>query len=88
MGDTQQDKEFAQQFYLNRDVHTTSQSDEPTADQSYNDQYQSYSKQQHQQQTHKQKKRSKGQKVDSQLLGFTVQPDPNLKNRAEQLETL
>jgi hypothetical protein len=31
----------------------------------------------------KQKKRSKGQKLDSQLLGFTVQPDPNLKNRGD-----
>ena len=29
----------------------------------------------------KQKKKSKGQRVDQQLLGFTVQPDPNLKNR-------
>ena len=31
----------------------------------------------------KQKKRSKGQRVDHQLLGFTVQPDPNLKNRGD-----
>lgn len=31
----------------------------------------------------KQKKRSKGQKLDTQLLGFTVQPDPNLKNRGD-----
>ena len=30
-----------------------------------------------------QKKRSKGQRVDHQLLGFTVQPDPNLKNRGD-----
>ncbi len=30
-----------------------------------------------------QKKRSKGQRVDNQLLGFTVQPDPNLKNRGD-----
>lgn len=35
------------------------------------------------QQQRAQKKRSKGQKVDSQLLGFTVQPDPNLKNRGD-----
>lgn len=34
-------------------------------------------------QQQKQKKRSKGQRLDSQLLGFTVQPDPNLKNRGD-----
>jgi hypothetical protein len=32
---------------------------------------------------HKQKKRSKGQRLDQQLLGFTVQADPNLKNRGD-----
>jgi len=31
----------------------------------------------------RQKKRSKGQRLDNQLLGFTVQPDPNLKNRGD-----
>ncbi len=31
----------------------------------------------------KQRKRNKGQRVDQQLLGFTVQPDPNLKNRGD-----
>ncbi len=34
-------------------------------------------------QNNKQKKRSKGQRLDNQLLGFTVQPDPNLKNRGD-----
>ncbi len=38
---------------------------------------------QQQQQQQSGKKRSKGQRLDSQLLGFTVQPDPNLKNRGD-----
>jgi hypothetical protein len=31
----------------------------------------------------KQKKKTKGQRLDHQLLGFTVQPDPNMKNRGD-----
>lgn len=45
------------------------------------DSYGSHSKQQ--QQKNQQKKRTKGHKLDSQLLGFTVQADPNLKNRGD-----
>ena len=53
------------------------------------DEFSSQQQQQQQQQQHhsfkkqQSKKRTKGQRLDTQLLGFTVQPDSNLKNRGD-----
>jgi len=82
LGESKQAKEFAQQFYLNRESqlkqakHQQREEEYETNNLHQQQQQQAFSKK-------PQKKRSKGHKLDGQLLGFTVQPDPNLKNRGD-----
>jgi PERQ amino acid-rich with GYF domain-containing protein len=80
LGESKQAKEFAQQFYLNRESQL-----KQDKQQQREEEYESNNSHQQQQAFSKktQKKRSKGHKLDGQLLGFTVQPDPNLKNRGD-----
>lgn len=61
-------------FYLRHFEQLKEQANEDQDDLNYNSGSNS-------KQSNRQKKRSKGQRVDPQLLSFTVQPDPNLKNR-------
>ncbi|RNA41210.1 PERQ amino acid-rich with GYF domain-containing 2 isoform X1, partial [Brachionus plicatilis] len=81
LGESKQAKDFAQQFFINRESQLSQQTnskqlhDDPSSQ--FNLREGSFSTKQ------KQKRRSKGQKLDSQLLGFTVQPDPSLKNRGD-----
>ena len=83
LGESKQAKEFAQQFFLNRESQLK-QAKQQQREEEY-ESNNSHLQQQQQQAFSKkpQKKRSKGHKLDGQLLGFTVQPDPNLKNRGD-----
>jgi PERQ amino acid-rich with GYF domain-containing protein len=84
LGDSQQAKDFAQQFFINRESQISQQSnhnEDLRENDDSNSQFQTKGDTQFSKQ--RQKKRSKGQRLDSQLLGFTVQPDPNLKNRGD-----
>lgn len=80
LGDTQQAKDFAQQFFINRESQISQQSnhnEDLRENDDSNSQFQTKGDTQFSKQ--RQKKRSKGQRLDNQLLGFTVQPDPNLQ---------
>ncbi|CAF0919238.1 unnamed protein product [Brachionus calyciflorus] len=87
LGESKQAKDFAQQFFVNRESQLSQQSNYGSKQQ-HEDPASQFNLRDGQFSTkQKQKRRSKGQKLDSQLLGFTVQPDPNLKNRGD-IDTL